>query len=229
MNQPVCFNLSLPALIGLHQRWEKGVGNEASRIKRTFKCIAISTALSDYQWNNARRTREYLQSGSTVGRVREEGPLQLAFPSTISVAMDTLVRRSRGAKKVANEAHALYEASPWSGEEEGAEKLLRQWLRSRPFRAVSAESSGAERMSPTWMVVDQQGQVVWRHEGHCMDVHLRDILLPFVMQTQVMKPLLTQQERDALMAQYRATKRRAPGEFAGTVVVKHTATTEPTK
>ena len=57
LNERICFQNALPVLFGLHNRWGMGVGTEADKIKRTFRCFAVSTCLQDSEINNMRRTK----------------------------------------------------------------------------------------------------------------------------------------------------------------------------
>ncbi len=72
MNEVASFKLALPALLQFHERWASGVGREADKIKQSFKCYAVSTALGSYEWNNERRTKEWLADGVTKGLVFKE-------------------------------------------------------------------------------------------------------------------------------------------------------------
>merc|ERR1711916_188098 len=92
------FENSLPALFALHERWAVGHGNEADKLKKTFKAFAVSSALENWHVNNMRRTKEWLETGRTQGTVYNEYGSrikELAHPANLPIGMDTVERRTR--------------------------------------------------------------------------------------------------------------------------------------
>ncbi len=62
---------------------------------------------------------------------------------------------------------------------------------------------------------------MFRFVGNALDVHLRDELLPYLMGVKKIKPLITEEFRQAALAEYRKAKKYAPGAHVGGVVVHH--------
>jgi hypothetical protein len=52
-------------------------------------------------------------------------------------------------------------------------------------------------------------------------VHLRDELLPYLMGVKKVKPLITEEFRQAALAEYRKAKKFPPGAHVGAAVIHH--------
>lgn len=73
-------------------------------------------------------------------------------------------------------------------------RLLTNYLSSRPYKAIAAEANDITQHSPSWIIHDKEGNVVFRYLGHCMDGQLRDVLLPYLMGVE--KPSTTALRRE---------------------------------
>lgn len=115
MNNMVCFERSLPAIFYLHSLWGPN-GSDAGKIKKSFQAVCISTGLKDYHWNNERRTKSWVDTQTTVGRVHDEwGSViqKVEFPKDIHIGVDKFVKRSRNAQKIKKEALEMLKNKPW--------------------------------------------------------------------------------------------------------------------
>ncbi len=162
MNEPVCFKLSLPSLFGLHNRWGLGVGSEADKIKRTFRCFGISTCLENWEINNLRRTKEWLADGITKGTVHNEFGsriLKLDHPATLPIGMDVVERRTRNREKLKKQAEKMLHEQPWQHDPhlstEHTLRVLTNYLVSKPFYGKSAEANDITQHTPSWIIFDK--------------------------------------------------------------------------
>ncbi len=69
--------------------------------------------------------------------------------------------------------------------------------------------------------VGQEKNVLFRFVGNALDVHLRDVLLPYLMGIKKPTPLCSTEFRNAALAEYRAAKKYPPGAHVGSAVVHH--------
>ena len=229
MNEPVNFKTGsgLPALISLHRRWGEG-GAEADKIKRTFRAFAVSTCLGDWEVNNLRRTKEWLEDGVTKGQVHDEfgsRVLTLEHPKNLPIGMDVVERRTRNRAKLTKEAEKLLYEQPWQHDHNldpsHTVKVLTNYLTSKPFYGKCAQANDVTQNTPTFLIFDKDRNVLWRFVGNCLEVHIRDTILPWLMDIKKPQPLITEEFRQAALAAYRNTKKLPPGAHVGKVVAHH--------
>ncbi len=67
----------------------------------------------------------------------------------------------------------------------------------------------------------QEKNTLFRFIGNALDVHLRDVLLPYLMGIKKPVPLCSDEFRNAALAQYRAAKKYPPGAHVGSAVLHH--------
>jgi len=228
MNEPVCFKNSLPALFALHERWAQGSGSEADKIKKTFKAFAVSSALGDWHINNMRRTKEWIADYKTKGQVSGEYGsriLELKYPEDLAIGMDTVERRTRNREKLKKEAEKMLYEQPWQHDHhmtpDHTLRVLTNYLVSKPFYGKATEANDITQHTPSWLIFDKEGNVLWRHVGNALDVHVRDVLLPYLMGIKQPKPLCPEEFRQAALAEYRAATKYPPGAHVGKVVAHH--------
>jgi len=228
MNEPVCFKNSLPAMFDLHNRWGLGHGKEADKLKKTFRCFAVSTAMDNWHVNNMRRTKEWIETTKTKGQVSGEYGSriqELPHPPNMAIGMDLIERRTRNREKLKKMAEKMLYEQPWQHDHhqtpEHTLRILTNYLVSRPFVGKVADANDMNQHTPSFIIFDKEGNTIWRATGNILDVHLRDILLPYLMNVKKAKPLLTQEDRDAFLAEYRASKKYPPGAHVGAVVTHH--------
>ena len=228
MNEPVCFQNALPGLFRLHQRWDQGVGKECDKLKHSFKCFAVSTALEDYHINNTKRTKEWLANGETKGRVHDDfgaQTLSLKHPDGLAIGMDKMVRRSRNREKAKKEAEQLVHEQPWQHDPniamEDTIRSLTNYMISKPFKPVCAEKNDFVQFTPAWMIFNKKMEVIFRYNGNVMDVQLRDFLLPYLMGVKQASPLIDEKFRQQQIDEYRAAVKYKPGEHKGKVIKHH--------
>ena len=228
MNETVCFKNSLPTLFDLHERWGHGHGKEADKLKKTFKGFGVSTANGDWQWNNIRRTKEWLATGKTVGRVYYENATrfkEVKHPDSLPIGMDLIERRTRNRSKLQVQAEKILAEQPWQHDHhmtpDHTLHQLTNYLSSRPFYGKATEANDLSQSTPAWIIFDKAGNVLWRMVGNVLDVHLRDVLLPYLMNVKSAKPLCSEKTRQETLEEYRTATKYAPGAHVGKVVVHH--------
>lgn len=146
-----------------------------------------------------------------------------SFAKTIAVGMDTIQRRSRNPKKLQREAEALLQAEPWR-QDPNLEpavnlRITMNQLSDFPFHSVCAQANHCLQTTPFWLIHDKEGNVLFRFTSHLSDCRMRDVLLPYLMGVQKIEPLITVAKRNQVLADYRASKKYAPGQHRGDVVV----------
>merc|ERR1711991_772734 len=227
MNHPVCFKNSLPGVYRLHKRWNAKDGEEKDRIKKSFKVFVVSTAFGDWHVNNMRRTKEWLDTGDTKGEVSGEYGSRLKHfehLKDLPLGMDTMERRTRNRAKLKVMAAKMLEEQPWHHDphvpKEQTLTSLTNYLSGRPFYGVAAEANDFTQHSPAFLLFNKEREVLWRHTGNVSDVHVRDLVLEYVMGVKS-KPLITEEFRQACLAEYRAAKKYAPGAHRGEAIIHH--------